>query len=151
MITWEPNFAPRREGPSPAKPINYSLGLKIENLCNKIKFNFFFFPFVFSLVSFAHSVYHAEALHLALQTRVPCVKRCRHLRLVGCGSSIVSDHLNPRWRRQAVCRDAAPVPGTAIWNLSSTRAPDPRELRLLLAEKNPTQKPCPQPVRESIL
>ena len=43
----------------------------------------------------------------------------------------------------AVGRDGAAVPGTAIWNLSSTPAPDPRELRLLLAEKNPTQQALP--------
>ena len=78
-IIWKLIFTPIR-GLSPAKPINDSWGIKIENLGNKVQH---IFPLC--LVSLSQSVSHAEALNLALQTRVSCVKQLPpHFRLEGC-------------------------------------------------------------------
>ena len=67
----------QRRDLSLAKTINNAQEIKIVWV---IKSNLFF-PFVITLVSLVHRLPHAEALHLAFQTRVP---GARWLRWAGC-------------------------------------------------------------------
>lgn len=58
-----------------------------------------------SLVSLARRVLHAEASHLALQTRVPSVKGLPDTS-AWLQAETLCTMLNSRWWQRAVCRDA---------------------------------------------
>ena len=97
---------------------------------------------VLSLVSHAHRGPRAEALHPALQTRIPIVKQlCRHL------SSVRT--LNPRWRRWAVCRDAAPALRPGAW-AAQLRLPHESSAPPTPRWQEPYKAAPPQPVGESM-
>ena len=78
-----------------------------------------------SLVSLAHGVLRAEALHLALQAKVPSAKWL-HL-WVACVQKCCTRHFSSRRQWWAMCKDAAP----GIWicsTLSRAVAPNLEEL-----------------------
>ena len=86
--------------------------------------------FVLSLVSCPYRVLCADALHLALQTRVPSAKR-------------LHQHLS-----SMDCVQRCTALGTSSWSLSSTALQTPRELRPLPSPlPDPYQAALPTPVQ----
>ena len=86
--------------------------------------------FVLSLVSCPYRVLCADALHVALQTRVPSAKR-------------LHQHLS-----STDCVQRCTGLGTSSWSLSSTALQTPRELRPLPSPlPDPYQAALPTPVQ----
>ena len=69
-----------------------------------------------SVVSLVHSTPRAEALHLALQTRVPVWNCCAwHLRLAGCVQKCCTQHFDLECCEQHSCADPQELQSPPRW------------------------------------
>ena len=101
------------------------------------------------MLSLAHKVPGSEAMHLALQTRVPsCKELCRHLSWQGLYRSATQDTV-AQGSAVRVVHVQTHCPGTRSRVWAAHLCPSPQNF-ILLPEENPVKQPPAGPIPETI-